>query len=95
MNGSSCSRNGCSWRGRFFARRSGGKNLAKSLAGILVISFRIKAGNQWAQKQLFVSPLTGRPGTPLTVGSDPVKECRSVMAFDFTNKLANLTCCFL
>jgi hypothetical protein len=55
MNGSSCSRNGCSGRGRFFVPRSGGKNLAKSLAGILVISFRIKTGNHGAQKQLFLN----------------------------------------
>ena len=57
MNGCSCSRNGCSGRERFFAPRSGGKNLAKSLAGILVISYRIKAGNHGAQNQLFLKQL--------------------------------------
>jgi hypothetical protein len=57
MNGSSCSRNVCSCEGNSSAPRFGGKNLAKSLAGILVISFRIKTGNHGAQKQLFLKQL--------------------------------------
>lgn len=58
--------------GNSFAPRSGGKNLAKSLAGIIVISFRIKTKNHEAQKQLIL-----HEGSLLTSGMPRNQEHRS------------------